>query len=95
MINNFLPLYSDVVYKLILFFLSKTIHSNQMLKNIASNEFITIVELKKAFENLLDTPFFSGPLTEQEAETEFLNKHQLSHPMLIFYCEDQFFIVYP
>ncbi len=25
-----------------------------MLKNIASNEFITIVELKKAFENLLD-----------------------------------------
>lgn len=66
-----------------------------MVKTIASNEYNSVSELKNEFKNLLNTPFFLGPLSEQEAQAEYSTNHQFTHPTLLFICEEQFFIVYP
>ena len=66
-----------------------------MIKTVASTEHSNIRELKEEFKDLLGSRFFSGPLSEQEAQKEFLQYYKCTHPILVFLCEEQYFIVYP
>ncbi|MEZ8951064.1 hypothetical protein AB4307_17395 [Vibrio sp. 10N.261.52.C2] len=85
-----------------------------MIKNFASSEYTSVIELKNDFQQLIGSRFFLGPLSEEEAQKEFercktpftdattnidgnvvTQCYKNVNPMLIFICEEQYFIVYP
>lgn len=47
------------------------------------------------FSNLVNTPFFVGPLTRIEAEKEVEQYFRETHPSFLFKIENSYFCIYP
>lgn len=52
-----------------------------------------ILEIK--YLDLLNTPFFVGPLTPQEAIKEMSEYFKDTHPAFVYKQNDQYFCIYP
>ena len=68
--------------------------NNEFSKSI-SREFTSSSELRANFPQLIESRFFVGPLEENLAKKEFLTYFKQTSPMLVFECDDGFYVVYP